>query len=98
MKFYALIAAMLLSGSIAFAHTDPIVMIIDGQSVKKSEFEYSYQKNHLGNTVMRMLSDAIKGVYASVYYRDSKAYMQATSNVIDQDVYKRQRYLSFDFP
>ena len=52
MKFYALIAAMLLSGSIAFAHTDPIVMIIDGQSVKKSEFEYFYQKNHFrGNTV-----------------------------------------------
>lgn len=51
MKFYALIAAMLLSGSIAFAHTDPIVMIVDGQSVKKSEFEYFYQKNHLGNTV-----------------------------------------------
>jgi chaperone surA len=51
MKFYALIAAMLLSGRIAFAHTDPIVMIIDGQSVKKSEFEYFYQKNHLGNTV-----------------------------------------------
>lgn len=44
MKFYALIAAMLLSGSIAFAHTDPIVMIIDGKSVKKSEFEYFYQK------------------------------------------------------
>lgn len=42
---------MLLSGSIAFAHTDPIVMIINGQSVKKSEFEYFYQKNHLGNTV-----------------------------------------------
>lgn len=51
MKFYALIVAMLLSGSIAFAHTDPIVMIIDGKSVKKSEFEYFYQKNHLGNTV-----------------------------------------------
>ena len=35
--------------------------------------------------MLRMLSDAIKGVYASVYYRDSKAYMQATSNVIDQE-------------
>jgi CheY-like chemotaxis protein len=34
---------------------------------------------------LRMLSDAIKGVYASVYYRDSKAYMQATRNVIDQE-------------
>ena len=34
---------------------------------------------------LRMLSDAIKGVYASVFYRDSKAYMTATSNVIDQE-------------
>ena len=35
--------------------------------------------------MLRMLSDAIKGVYASVFFRDSKAYMQATSNVIDQE-------------
>ena len=34
---------------------------------------------------LHMLSDAIKAVYASVYYRDSKAYMTATSNVIDQE-------------
>ncbi len=34
---------------------------------------------------LRMLSDAIKSVYASVFYRDSKAYMTATSNVIDQE-------------
>ncbi len=32
-----------------------------------------------------MLKDAIKGVYASVYYSDSKAYMEATSNIIDQE-------------
>ena len=35
--------------------------------------------------MLRMLSNAIKGVYASVYYKDSKAYMQATRNVIDQE-------------
>ena len=35
--------------------------------------------------MLRMLAAAIKGVYASVYYRDSKAYMTATSNVIDQE-------------
>ncbi len=35
--------------------------------------------------MLRMLGDAIKGVYASVYFKDSKAYMQATSNVIDQE-------------
>ena len=35
--------------------------------------------------MLAMLACAIKGVYASVYYRDSKAYMTATSNVIDQE-------------
>ncbi len=35
--------------------------------------------------MLRMLSDAIKSVYASVFYADSKAYMTATSNVIDQE-------------
>ena len=36
-------------------------------------------------TMLQMLACAIKSVYASVYYRDSKAYMTATSNVIDQE-------------
>nr|MDE6304461.1 PEP/pyruvate-binding domain-containing protein [Paramuribaculum sp.] len=35
--------------------------------------------------MLKMMSDAIKGVYASVFYADSKAYMNATSNVIDQE-------------
>ncbi len=35
--------------------------------------------------MLRLASDAIKGVYASVFYADSKAYMTATSNVIDQE-------------
>jgi len=35
--------------------------------------------------MLRMVANAIKGVYASVFYRDSKAYMTATSNVIDQE-------------
>ncbi|MBO4642817.1 MAG: phosphoenolpyruvate synthase [Bacteroidaceae bacterium] len=34
---------------------------------------------------LAMLSDAIKAVYASVFYRASKDYMTATSNVIDQE-------------
>jgi hypothetical protein len=34
---------------------------------------------------LRMLSDAIKGVYASVFYKASKDYMVATSNVIDKE-------------
>jgi len=35
--------------------------------------------------MVRMVRKAIKGVYASVYYSDSKAYMQATLNVIDEE-------------
>ena len=35
--------------------------------------------------MVKMLSDAIKEVYASVYYKASKAYMTATANVIDEE-------------
>lgn len=35
--------------------------------------------------MLAMLTNAIKGVYASVFYADSKAYMTATSNLIDQE-------------
>ena len=38
-----------------------------------------------GEETLRMLCDAVKSVYASVFYADSKAYMTATSNVIDQE-------------
>ncbi len=35
--------------------------------------------------MVKAMSDAIKEVYASVYYKASKAYMTATSNVIDEE-------------
>jgi CheY-like chemotaxis protein len=35
--------------------------------------------------MLEILCQAIKCVYASVYYRESKAYMQATQNVIDEE-------------
>ncbi len=35
--------------------------------------------------MLHMLARAIKAVYASVFYADSKAYMTATSNLIDQE-------------
>ncbi|MBD5232833.1 MAG: phosphoenolpyruvate synthase [Bacteroidales bacterium] len=34
---------------------------------------------------LKWITDAIKGVYASVFYAASKTYMTATSNVIDQE-------------
>jgi CheY-like chemotaxis protein len=35
--------------------------------------------------LLNRVSNAVKGVYASVFYRDSKAYMTATQNLIDQE-------------
>lgn len=35
--------------------------------------------------MIEMLSDAIKSVYASAFFKDSKAYMTATLNVIDEE-------------
>ncbi len=36
-------------------------------------------------TMLKLLAIAIKSVYASVFYKDSKAYMTATKNVIDEE-------------
>jgi len=35
--------------------------------------------------MVKLISDAIKEVYASVYYKESKAYMTATANIIDEE-------------
>lgn len=35
--------------------------------------------------MLEMITEAIKAVYASVFFRDSKAYMTATKNVIDEE-------------
>lgn len=47
----------------------------------------TYMIPHLEDreAMLQLLASAVKGVYASVYYKDSKAYMAATSNVIDQE-------------
>lgn len=46
---------------------------------------YMIPKTSNGTLMIKMLSDAIKCVYASVYFKGSKAYMAATSNVIDEE-------------
>ncbi len=35
--------------------------------------------------MLKILTEAIKSVYASVYYKSSKSYMRVTSNVIDEE-------------
>lgn len=47
----------------------------------------TYMVPHLSEKAnsIALLETAVKAVYASVFYRDSKAYMVATSNVIDQE-------------
>jgi hypothetical protein len=41
--------------------------------------------DHDRSQMFEMMVTAIKAVYASAYYHDSKAYMMATSNVIDEE-------------
>lgn len=47
----------------------------------------TYMIPHLDDRerMLSLLTDAVKSVYASVFFADSKAYMNATSNVIDQE-------------
>jgi len=47
---------------------------------------YMVPYNNSSKTQMLvMITEAIKAVYASVFFRDSKAYMTATKNVIDEE-------------
>ena len=58
------------------AHYQPFAGIYSTYMIPYLEDKYQ---------MLQMLACAIKGVYASVFYRDSKAYMTATRNVIDQE-------------
>lgn len=49
-----------------------------------STYMVPYSPNSRTHT-LTMLSEAIKAVYASVFYHSSKAYMKATKNVIDEE-------------
>ncbi len=49
-----------------------------------STYMIPVNRNDLAHT-MEMLTMAIKSVYASVYFKSSKGYIQATSNVIDEE-------------
>ncbi len=47
---------------------------------------YMISNNHPDPLVrLQQLEQAIKSVYASVFYKESKAYIEATSNVIDEE-------------
>lgn len=58
------------------SHYQPFAGIYSTYMVPKSDDKYE---------MLRNVSNAIKAVYASVFYHDSKAYMTATSNLIDQE-------------
>ena len=58
------------------SHYQPFAGIYSTYMVPKIEEKYD---------MLRTVSDAIKAVYASVFYKASKAYMTATSNLIDQE-------------
>ncbi|NLO70001.1 MAG: phosphoenolpyruvate synthase [Porphyromonadaceae bacterium] len=49
-----------------------------------STYMVPYDEKSKTNMLM-MITEAIKAVYASVFYRNSKSYMKATKNVIDEE-------------
>ena len=52
MKIKSLLVAMSLMAGSAFAQTaDPIIMTIGGKNIKRSEFEYAYNKNAAETTI-----------------------------------------------
>jgi CheY-like chemotaxis protein len=58
------------------SHYQPFAGVYTTYMIPRSDDKYQ---------MLRMLSDAIKAVYASVFYKDSKAYMTATQNLIEQE-------------
>ncbi|MFH0892929.1 MAG: PEP/pyruvate-binding domain-containing protein [Bacteroidota bacterium] len=59
------------------SHYQPFAGVYSTYMIPKIE-------NDIGK-MMEMLTNAIKCVYASVFFNESKAYMTATSNVIDEE-------------
>ena len=58
------------------SHYQPFAGIYSTYMVPKIEEKYD---------MLRTVSDAIKALYASFFYKDRKAYMTSTSNLIDQE-------------
>ncbi|GBU07602.1 phosphoenolpyruvate synthase [Bacteroidales bacterium] len=58
------------------SHYQPFAGIYSTYMVPKVDDNYR---------MLEMIGDAIKSVYASVFFKDSKAYMTATQNLIDQE-------------
>jgi hypothetical protein len=58
------------------AHYQPFAGVYSTYMVPNNSDKYE---------MLRAVGNAVKGVYASVFFKDSKAYMTATSNLIDQE-------------
>jgi len=58
------------------SHYQPFAGIYNTYMIPKVDDSYE---------MLERIGNAIKGVYASVFFRDSKAYMAATHNLIDQE-------------
>jgi len=59
------------------SHYQPFAGIYSTFMIPKTETDQ--------NRMIEMLSDSIKSVYASVYFKSSRAYMDATQNLIDTE-------------
>ncbi len=65
------------SSSLEDSHYQPFAGVYSTFMIPKTESDPS--------RMIQMLSEAIKAVYASVYFKSSRAYLAATSNLIDAE-------------
>ncbi|NSW45510.1 MAG: phosphoenolpyruvate synthase [Bacteroidales bacterium] len=65
------------SSKLEDSHYQPFAGVYNTYMVPKIEND--------AKSTLRLLTEAIKSVYASVFFKASKAYMTATSNVIDEE-------------
>ena len=65
------------SSKLENSHYQPFAGVYNTYMIPKIEND--------AKSTLRLLTEAIKSVYASVFFKASKAYMTATSNVIDEE-------------
>ena len=71
-----LLALIAFACSLTIAASDPVLMTIDGTPIYKSEFEYIYNKNNVGNTIDHKSLDEYVVMYTNFKLKVAEAMRQ----------------------
>lgn len=92
MKIKSLLVAMSLMAGSAFAQTaDPIIMTIGGKNIKRSEFEYAYNKNAAETTIDKKSIDE----YVDLFVNYKLKVIAAEEAGIDTTAAFRKEFLMY---